>query len=344
MRLQQIDVIRGLAALSVAASHVSQSVSDTFLSALLRAWDVVFATTFWANQGLHPGVVVFIVLSGFCIHLPVAGRPGLPDAAGFWKVYCKRRAIRIGPVFLLGCLLGALATGSLNIAASTSAIVAGAFAPIGFVPGNHILDTVIVEAWLYVTYPFTLGIYRRFGARALLAIAALIHMLPVAFVLAGADPVWAQRSWYAFYLYWVIGVLAVEAFVGQKHLSLGWTGAAFVLYIALSTTIHLKGSHYPKSLLLAVCAAMLLVSWRGKNRFPRMWLMLGEASYSLYVVHFPIILLWVATIGTRGPSNQVLLILSIAAAATLAFVFVERPAHRLAQSFRKSGLKPSDSP
>lgn len=360
MRVTHLDVVRGLAALSVVMSHTAEYLTSagTIVSFVVAPIVLFFTYSFWASGGLHPGVIVFIVLSGFCIHMPVAGNSELPARKGFWVVYWKRRLLRITPVFLFGCGLGVLAlfiTGRLPLEIGSAAdyfvivgkaVLLNAFAPVGGdPPGNEILQTVIAEIWLYATYPLTLGIYRRFGAKVLLAVSAVIHLVPTVFILLGADPTWAARSWYAFYLYWVLGMLAVEFLhSSERSVPLQWVVAAFFVYVALGNAVHFKGSHYPKSLLLAICTAMLLfaVSRReqlavaSRSVFWMSLVRLGGGSYTLYAVHVPLVSLWLAF--APGFLNlvpgQIGLVAFLFAATAASFFVVEAPSHRYAQSFR----------
>lgn len=113
-RMLSLDVIRGGAALAVLISHWGGwtnpgnpvSLGDLLVSLLQRA--IAFV---WSGGGIHPGVIVFIVLSGFCIHLPIARHPeSTSQPTSYWKMYAKRRLLRIGPVYVIAALLGILAS------------------------------------------------------------------------------------------------------------------------------------------------------------------------------------------------------------------------------------------
>ncbi len=360
MRDRYLDIIRGLAALSVFLAHAAYAYfsDDAWISRAVSAYSKIFQATFWANGGLHPGVIVFIVLSGFCIHMPLARQPALRYGKGFWYVYAKRRIIRILPTFALGCALGIFAvklTGqsipSTNGIAEyflyLGMISFGAFLPIGGgPPGNEILQTVIVECWLYVTYPLTLFAMRRFGVVALLVVAALFSVVPVLFILSGAEPAWAGSSWYTFYPYWVFGVLAADASQNKEEygrISLWLVALAFVVYVLVCHLLQFKGAHYPKSILLALWAALLLRTLAGRkhradSQLKRVAGKFGEMSYSFYAIHLPLITLLPLMIENKSFATPVLVQVGLLGftllITVLCFCAVELPSHKLAQSLR----------
>src|SRR5579862_5621445 len=95
LHLDYLDGLRGLAALYVVIFHVYYdaiySVRSASLSPLKQL--ILFPLT----QGRF-AVDVFIVLSGFCLMLPIARSPDGRLPGGFWS-YIKRRARRILPPY-----------------------------------------------------------------------------------------------------------------------------------------------------------------------------------------------------------------------------------------------------
>ncbi len=93
LRFEFLDGLRGLAALYVVLFHMEVQFPDNnpFLPPLLRA--LVNLTRYG-----HYAVTVFIVLSGFCLMLPVARSAEGQLRGGVWQ-YIKRRAWRILPPY-----------------------------------------------------------------------------------------------------------------------------------------------------------------------------------------------------------------------------------------------------
>src|SRR5258708_1344103 len=101
-RLKVIDVLRGSAALAVLLSHIKHHSDKPGLD-----WN--YLLTMPLDFG-ELGVSLFIVISGFCIHLGVAKRMGRgegvrADWGGFWR----RRVHRLYPPYLAAIAVGLIA-------------------------------------------------------------------------------------------------------------------------------------------------------------------------------------------------------------------------------------------
>jgi peptidoglycan/LPS O-acetylase OafA/YrhL len=344
MRLTSLDVIRGLAALSVVITHISPYLSNTVFASTIIILQSLFSHTFWSNGGLHPGVIVFIVLSGFCIHLPVAKSNYFQITSGnYWKLYAKRRAIRILPVFFIGCSLGALVSYKygVNELSETLKIFINPFWPHGKIVGNEILQTIVVELWLYAFYPITLLIYRKLGSKALLFSALLIYLIPI-FLVKKYDPTWVGSSWYALYIYWVIGMLSADAACsGRYQIQIYILIGAFFLYILFGNMIQIKGIHYAKSLYLAIIAG-LLFSYVCKYTYEphKILIQLGEMSFTLYAIHLPLISLWLDfEWGFSTTNGQVGFFILLVVATITVYRLIELPSHLMSKSFNAKVIK-----
>jgi peptidoglycan/LPS O-acetylase OafA/YrhL len=353
--------------------HTGHGVSTT-LDRLTEWGTLVIGHTIWASGGTHPGVIVFIVLSGFCIHLPQLLRPGELRTVGFWHRFAVRRALRIGPVFLLGVLFGSFAAHLTSGMPSLSSpgwsgdqpiwwfryvalvnlTTLRGLLPIGDYPlGNGPLDTVEAEAWLYASYPVFLFALERWGKSGLIGAGIALQAVAVSLGLLSQDMMWAGRSYWCFALYWMIGVLAAERYVasrpGTPH-AIPWLaiGSTFVVYVLASHVIDFRGSHYLKNGLLAAWTGYTLAklcAWeQSTNRVaPRAieWLRaIGERSYSLYALHFPLLTITAYLLieaDRQGPWTIRLLPLLVAAlGAALCYRYLERPSHELARRLAAS--------
>ena len=167
-RYVSLDIIRGFAAFGVFGGHlVGYLPEGSFPLSVLASVVVGMGALFQGPGDVHWGVTVFIVLSGFCIHLPVASAPSLSDQRGFWRVYAIRRAIRILPVYWVACVLGVVAVVATGGQPENAGRLAGqigelsaiallakmlVLTPLYLVPGtelgNGALRTVATEMWL----------------------------------------------------------------------------------------------------------------------------------------------------------------------------------------------------
>ncbi len=103
VRLHYLDGVRGLAALFVVWHHVWQFVVVHNAGKALPAWFRAFAPLKLGGFG----VAVFIVLSGYCLTIPVARSTAL-DLAGGLRGFAFRRARRILPPYYAALILSAV--------------------------------------------------------------------------------------------------------------------------------------------------------------------------------------------------------------------------------------------
>lgn len=101
VQLPYLDSIRGLAALYVAIGHIWQFIVfqppfgnlPKFLSLL--------------NFG-HSAVAIFIVLSGYCLMLPIAAQGHVEQEPGWLQAFIRRRFLRIYPAYFMAIVLSAI--------------------------------------------------------------------------------------------------------------------------------------------------------------------------------------------------------------------------------------------
>jgi peptidoglycan/LPS O-acetylase OafA/YrhL len=178
-RSAAVDALRGAAALAVMATHMPRPAAAPF------------APAWWATLPLqfgYLGVIVFLVLSGYCIHFKnaqilAAGR--LPDVN--WLSFFRRRVVRLYPAYLAALAI----TAAFNVVALRTAPVqqtAGDLVSHLTFSHNLMRDyclgwfnvalwTVGLEFQLYLLYPLYLAARRRWPAGRVLTIAGLISGL-----------------------------------------------------------------------------------------------------------------------------------------------------------------------
>jgi peptidoglycan/LPS O-acetylase OafA/YrhL len=198
IRLEFLDGIRGIAALYVAIGHAFQVwlVSTSLGGSPLGPFERVVAFLFWHTlRHVHYAVDVFIVLSGFCLMLPVvrAQTSMLKDGIlGF----AKRRAWRILPPYyaaLAGSLLIIAAVGGMNLKTGAwwdhalPALSPGVILSHLFLVHNHSgaweskinspMWSIAVEWQIYFLFAlFLLPVWRRLGNLAAVCAAILVSV------------------------------------------------------------------------------------------------------------------------------------------------------------------------
>lgn len=324
-RLARIDMLRGIAVLLVLVNHLPFSTSlvpsalppttnvSVFPDWLIRLVDVG-----------HTGVNLFLVISGFCIHMRWARRfdaQSPPDFVAFWK----RRLRRLYPPYFAAILLSMAGLFVLNGVLLHHGGLAGSFGYSsarqlgldvvclvllvqnlnGAAPriGNSPFWTLALEEQLYLLYFPLLWIRRRFGiARALAIVVMVTTMWRAATLLY---PAALPSSWMTVgpsrWLEWALGAVAVEAYLGRFTLAPFWRSrvvAAILTAIACVITMRapagiqlladpLWGVAYFVWLNVA-CANERHVAAEG-SRVVRLLANVGLWSYSLYLTHEPVL-------------------------------------------------------
>jgi peptidoglycan/LPS O-acetylase OafA/YrhL len=348
-RLPGIDVLRALAASAVVVFHV-------VLWPWAYAGDPGWIGKVWRSIGqIGPwGVGIFFVLSGTCIHLPVARRlarglaPAIDNAS-----YFRRRFRRIYPPHLLVIFLS-WATAAVVVTMppwyqsadhyvsvpTPGQLLAHLFMLHTFVPGArfsicNVLWTIALEAHFYLLYPLLLRVRRRYRMETIcaglfavmVALRLLDKVLPPS--LAGVMTGNFLGRWWE----WVLGAVIAERLVrtrqGQtsRSLAIGLTLASAVVACAVAKLPH-------GILMLYVCCPFLygaVVFVMARMRPPSRWGLdgclgwVGVRSYSLYLTH-PIsltLVAWLTASGWPAWSTVALALATVYSVGWIYFVTVE---------------------
>lgn len=360
-----LDGLRGLAALYVMLGHARWLLWEGYstgyaqhpgLYSRLGKALVYFSTLF---VGGHQAVLLFFVLSGFVIHLKYAKRlSSVGNEAQFdGRRYFWRRARRLYPPMLFAMLITLLLdqlgsrlgyaiysqqtqyqlinqnvvphhdwlTGLGNVA-----FLMNTYVPVWGTNGP--LWSLKFEWWFYTIYPLFWWLGKTSIALATGIMAAL-------FGLSFYPSLWGIalfRDVFSMMLAWWYGVLLADVYAGRIRLAY-WKLAPLAALVPVLLIVHLNdvfedilwGAAFTG--LIAACFALqqggrrLLVLEKFK------WL--GDMSYTLYVIHFPLMVFmsgWLMSRNAAGALPRhfgwatagIAICLAIAYAAHL---FVERP-------------------
>jgi peptidoglycan/LPS O-acetylase OafA/YrhL len=348
-RADSLDALRGCAALMVLACHVI-----LFAPALPPAatWALRFTPLFVLYSGRAP-VVFFFVLSGYVLTLSLL-RPGAPGPLGF----ALRRACRLLPP-VAGAVLLSAALRRLAFAGP----------PPGYDP---YLEAVMWQpapaAWDLLRQSLLLGADEQFGLDP--ALWSLVHEWRVSLALPAAL-LFRRRPWLLLALGLVLQGLATAGGARQDLVLLGrhlgstlaatlYFAAPFAAGAALAlgggglrlegearaaAWVALLGCAWLHSDLGYVIGSLLLIVMaRGDGGLARSLArpaprFLGRVSYSLYLVHMPV-LACAAHLGAgRVPPWAALGLGGLAsfAVAALFHAAVEVPAQRLSRRIGRRG-------
>jgi len=322
LRLEFLDGLRGLAALYVVLFHAYQvtTFNDARVDAAL-VWRVG-----------HPAVSVFIVLSGYCLMLPIV-RSGNGRLRGGVGEYLRRRAQRILPPYYAALVLGVLFLAAAHVAKYRSGVALhDKVLALHLSPGSllsHLflvhnlnpvwVETIDVPMWsvatewqIYFFLPaLLLPVWRRFGGLAALAMGFVAGLLPHYLLAPAHNFDWACP--------WYLGLFALGmagtaiAFSPQPTASawrehLPWGGLAAALFLLLGALIVFLPDAWAAGLVwemdelagtattcLILCGTVLVTRPHAARPAllqvleARQTLWLGAISYSLYLVHYPIL-------------------------------------------------------
>jgi len=344
-RADAIDILRAVFALWVMFSHTIPwaTVAGHAPSGIIEFVDWLLVSVFQPNAEMHPAVLGFIVLSGYCIH-----RGGLRKDRADVGRFAIRRAFRILPIYVVGIVAGLVGfkianyldaplaqslTGTDGISAGC---IIGRLLTLGnmdpdhyrcMLLGNAPLNTVMVEIWLYVAYPILLLVVAaRHGNSALWIV--IITAWAAGTLAAELHP--EIRNWWdhatigGFIVIWWIGAAANDfRFLERIRESLP---ELIVCYIAVTLALSLHLTHsailtFGREVMTA-CLMALFVAKSDKHLGPnlRPFSLLGAAGYSIYAFHAPIIYClliagcswWLAMLAALG-------------GGVVGYVFVEKP-------------------
>ena len=316
LRLEFLDGMRGLAALYVVLFHAiypfAKSSGGVGFKLLLR----------FASYG-HFAVDVFIVLSGYCLMIPVM-RSAEHTVGNFFE-YIKRRAKRIIPpyyaalAFSLLCMLGAEHLGQLRPHELQEVLSPG-------VLGSHLLLihnlnvdwanrinspmwSVATEWQIYFLFPLLLlPLWKRLGSVAAVVVGLLVGLLPF-YLLPDGRNFWWASPWFPGLF--AMGMAAagfnfarnVKPSRWRQIVTSGWTPAFLFLSVPVIQECHIKLELWVYDVLIGIatasliayCAAFATGERKAKSSpwitrlFESTWAVrLGAFSYSLYLTHNPL--------------------------------------------------------
>jgi peptidoglycan/LPS O-acetylase OafA/YrhL len=328
LRLDSIDVLRGIAAFSVALYHIwghdggyafhSIGVVPQTLNPTL--FDYLISPFRWG----YLGVSLFLVLSGFCIHLPYARKKHEKGDYSFrGRQFFARRIWRLYPAYIVAVvgtsivLWIASSFPSLNVekrmAIPTFADVVGHLTMAhGFIEEQFysivsVFWSLSLEFQLYLLYPLFLFLFRKFGTLktviALTAISLLWRYCAITYFdnglisIAAQGPFTLMGNALARMPEWLFGALVAELLLKKdsSHRS-SYISVGSIVLLVLAVMSTLQPSLWIATDILFGLAFALIVLFVSSREYTslkeaprtmifRFFLKLGVISYSLYLFH-----------------------------------------------------------
>ncbi|MEO6808077.1 MAG: acyltransferase [Isosphaeraceae bacterium] len=361
-RLRYLDGLRGLAALAMVLHHASMEVPEAVGGTLSV---VQHALSFG-----HIPVDLFMVLSGYCLMLPIA-RAGDGRLRGGFATFLRRRAWRLLPPYYAALAVSLLLIHSVPSMGRFEGVRWDVALP-AFTPGsivshltllhnvrsdwshaiNPSLWTLATDWQIYLAFPLLLALWRRAGLTLtiLLAFAAGYGLRLAGFLI--------DDRYFNCMIPWFLGLFAqgmAAALVGfsddarlrRAETRVPWTLLALsslALGLAVAAIDRTWQAAYDPLIGTGFACSLIRLTRsvrfgdgsglpRGFRCLESRWAAaLGARSYSIYLVHFPLLSLIHLPMRAQGwgPSGRLLGLLMIGvpvclAAASLFRMVFERP-------------------
>jgi len=369
-RLDGLTALRFLAALHVILFH-------------LKVEGILSGGPWWYQNfaGIgYIGVNFFFVLSGFMLVHTYAAND--LDPRGFWRArfariypaYVLSLAVT-APFFLfalrhLSLPFFAWSERHLEFAALLTLCLLQAWIPQGALTWNPVCWSLSVEASFYALFPFLLRRIRAFSGRMLLfgiaAFSLISFSISVVYILVHPDGA-AKVNSSDITLFWknvlsfnplvrlpefIVGMMTGLLFLHTKsNPRLGSVcvlsgSAVIVLITALATTIPnplISAGFLSPAFAAIILGVALRPPWMRLFTL-RPLVLLGEASYSLYLLHsFVMTKAFEATLGLPHGIRVAVCVVAAIGASLVSYEFVEEPARRFLRHKRRSEAAPHQS-
>jgi peptidoglycan/LPS O-acetylase OafA/YrhL len=310
-------------------------------------------------DGGRTAVSLFFVLSGFVLAY------NYPDLAGriARRNFYVARIARIYPVLFLGLLIGAVGvvhawsrpetllawyalkspdTGSLLASLGAQLTMTTGWFPFASInqPWNGPAWSISCEVFFYATFPLLIILFRRWSGRITVIAATAAWLLQGAWILVldGALP--ENRSGFLISQFplthlteFVLGIAAWRLWSGapmDRRWRVPLLAGTLVALAALAYLAPIDPAYWPMTPLFALLV-VLLAARDGDRRswlaLPLM-LVLGEASYSLYLLHLPLVRVYEIAGVPPGPVGWAAMAATVLVSMGV-FTWFETPLRRL---------------
>ncbi|CAE6901480.1 acyltransferase family protein [Paraburkholderia domus] len=328
-----LDGIRGVAALLVMTRHTEMFWGGTLFRSYLA-------------------VDLFFILSGFVIASAYESR--LKDGSMTIGGFFVTRVIRLYPVFLLSFLLSLVHIAGvvflkhgeqyLTSQGMTTILLTAFLIPFKLSSGdlfqlNVPYWSLFYEIVINLVYALLLPVLtRRTLGAILVALAALISYISVTHHQLNLGFTWGTESVITGLCRAAFGIFFGVLLFRERGKFARFVNAAWMPWLALVVSVALLASpsfgaadgFFDIFAVVVVfpCTVMVLSQWRGDS-FRKTFVLLGAASYPIYVLHYPLaeILRGSAStfISSHAPASGVIFVLFIFVAAIAVDKFYDRP-------------------
>ncbi len=359
-RLDELDSLRGLAALSVVLSHLLGFWRDEVISASSKGARELFAYSVYPISAGREAVILFFILSGFVLSIPA-----INARAQRYPVFITRRVFRIYLPYLVAITGAILAASIFHGNHTQSQLINRPWTePVTWRPIlDHVLFigqydggqfdppiwSLVHEMRISLLFPFLCAIALKLKPGPSLAMAACLSATAISLNnLFAGQAGWQSATNTAHYAaLFVVGIFLArqkdffwsryDRMSRNRKLAIGLLSVFLYVYAAVLWQGYVRrltsyGLFNSGDWLTAMGAAGLIVFSLNSARLRRILLWppihaLGRMSYSVYLLHFIIMLILVHLLYGRIP---LFLILTLCLVVTIGsswvfYLFVELP-------------------
>jgi peptidoglycan/LPS O-acetylase OafA/YrhL len=315
-----LDGLRGFAALYVLLCHARMFLWEGYSKGFLlhkNEYSIVNKISVYLLTAVrfgHEMVLLFFVLSGFLIHLKYAKNIANNESDKFnWPDYIKRRLKRIYPPFLFSILLtycldhiGHLYFPNPYNKVDPNDFSIGNAYDIKTLLGNLVFLMQVnvdpwgsntptwslkFEWWFYMLYPFVLFVNRKSVLYSFMLVGGL-------FLISFFQPLWMPELFkqiFAAIICWWLGAVLADVYNDRISISFG-TLSLFSFLLPLLAVYSVSNIQLHDLLwsigFMGLIALLFHLKSKGisTNLLDKMKF-LGDFSYTLYIIHFPILVL-----------------------------------------------------
>jgi peptidoglycan/LPS O-acetylase OafA/YrhL len=347
-----LEGMRGVAALYVVLFHMRLFIDPQRTNLLGPAAALLPLRGLYLLYGYY-AVSIFIVISGFVLSLPIAVRGGLAGGVGG---FLKRRARRLLPAYYAALTLAVplyLLALHQNGKSTTLPSIVGQWVLHALMLQDlssrvHIaidapLWSVAVEVQIYILFAvLLLPTLQRFGAAAYVGLAFLLGLLPTIYgAVRHLEPYPLQIASPWFLGLFALGSMAAFVAYGDRWAKLRALPFKPICIVAAGVTVWLLVLRFEDigppapwadiALGFTFAAGMVAVAKdtdRGESVVANIFgwgplLKLGAFSYSLYLIHYPIVWVVMTAIRDFAPLARLLIgyLVVVPAIVGLAYLF-----------------------
>jgi exopolysaccharide production protein ExoZ len=333
--IQSLQVFRGLAALAVVAHHAVTS-TGAFVGVVPAEVESILGMGYL-------GVDFFFVLSGFII---MYTHMGDNPSRGNVQRYVSKRLVRIFPPYLplsIGMLvLYAALPGLSGSGGRDYSLLSSLFLlPANLPPALSVAWTLVHEIQFYAVF-LLFYVSSRFLMGFLLFWAGVILISNLTFTPTG----WARYPLSLLNIEFMFGVLAAWIVKGSslKFAPSSWIIAGSTLGLAMLASMTPENGPFVRSF-FALGLSLIVVGFALLERsrtlsWPSILMLVGNASYSIYLIHNPLLSITQRLAG-RLELDWLMALMGGVVVSVLAgliyYKLIERPALRLFRNRQRGG-------